>query len=296
MVLYEYKTVPTALEAIFELRRKRNPNYSLRAFARDMGKAPSSLSAILSEQQKLSPARTSVIGTKLALSKEQSDYLIALAAHSCAKTQQAKMVAKKKLSEFSLDSPLVRVSQEQHEIYGSWEALAIVEALKLTFAKRTLDWLAATIGTTVPVIEKYCDVLIKHNFIERDPDGLTFSVIKDRSSSVDPAKNIPTPQSTIRQFHASILQQATSALDEQPLSERDISAIIYAGSAASTNEVKEAIKNFRRALMASGEASPEKDSVYCLSVQWFKLGESPTKKLSRPASRVPREQTDKRRH
>ena len=53
------------LETEFELRRQRNPRYSLRAFARYLGTDHSTLSQILRQRRSLSPRTISKFGKQL---------------------------------------------------------------------------------------------------------------------------------------------------------------------------------------------------------------------------------------
>lgn len=54
-----------ALETEFGLRRQRNPRYSLRAFARDLGTDHSTLSQILRRRRALSPRMVQRFGQRL---------------------------------------------------------------------------------------------------------------------------------------------------------------------------------------------------------------------------------------
>lgn len=278
MLLYEYKTVDRALKALYSARKQRNPRYSLRSFAKTIQMSPSSLSSILAGKQNVSPAKMREVADKLGVTGDEQNYLVALAELSCAKSPADVKASKEKIAQFGFDSPIYQITKDQVEIYGSWEALAIIEALKISDAQRSAHWLATALEIPLKSIESICAVLTKHHFIVQHEDG-TYSCLRDHSSSEGPVKTLPPKP--IRQFHASIMQKAMIALDEQPLSERDISTMIYASSASSTPQVKQAIKEFRRALMAAGESVETKDSVYCLAIQWFKLAESPARRRDR---------------
>jgi uncharacterized protein (TIGR02147 family) len=278
MLIYEYKSIDKAMQALFAARKQRNPSYSVRAFAKTLRMSHSSVSSILSGKQNVSPGKMRSIGDLLGLSSDEQSYLVALAEWSGAKTDADRKAAKLKLAAFGLDSPIYQVTKDQTDVYGSWEALAIVEALKLTDSKRSVQWLSAAIERPVKFVESICDVLVKLNFIVEHEDE-TYSVLREHSSSEQ--GHVKLPPKPVRQFHSSVLQAAMVAIDDQPLDERDFSAVIYAASADSTPAVKRAIKEFRRAIMAAGETAESKDSVYCLAIQWFKLAESPTRKRKR---------------
>jgi uncharacterized protein (TIGR02147 family) len=270
LLIYEYNSVSAVLKKFLSDRKDRNPRYSMRAFARDLKMSPSALSEIISEVHDLSPARASEIASFLSLSAHQADYFKALADLGAAKSSAEISVARANLDRFSMQSPEVQISKEQLDIYGSWETLALLEALKLRDSARTIEWLSEATGIESTRVSELCQVLCKHEFASQDSDG-RFTALRERSSTVAPGGK--RPESTIRNFHGRILAKASEAIDEQSLSERDFSAMIFATSSKQTPEVIEAIKTFRRTVMAAGEGFDEsqKDSVYCLSVQWFKL-------------------------
>ena len=60
-----------ALETEFEIRRKRNPRYSLRAFARRLGTNHGTLSQILASQRRLTPRSIRYLGSRIGLTRAQ---------------------------------------------------------------------------------------------------------------------------------------------------------------------------------------------------------------------------------
>jgi cyanate lyase len=58
------------LKNIFQERINKNPKYSLRAFARDIGLSPSLLSMVMSGQRQLTAKQAAKISLKLKLSDE----------------------------------------------------------------------------------------------------------------------------------------------------------------------------------------------------------------------------------
>jgi plasmid maintenance system antidote protein VapI len=61
----------TILNETFSEKKKRNPNYSLRAFARDLEISASNLSTILNGKKRLSSEQACRIAVRLQFSKEQ---------------------------------------------------------------------------------------------------------------------------------------------------------------------------------------------------------------------------------
>ena len=61
------------LEAEFRRRCARNPRFSLRAFARQLGSHHATLSAVLSGRRRLTPRAIRQLGTRLGLSQVQLD-------------------------------------------------------------------------------------------------------------------------------------------------------------------------------------------------------------------------------
>lgn len=95
-----------------EERKKRNPSYSLRAFARYLKMSPSNLSTLLNARSGLSLQRALEIGEILGFSEEKMRYFCLLVEASDARCKKAKRMAQEQLHKLSIDNERQSISVE----------------------------------------------------------------------------------------------------------------------------------------------------------------------------------------
>ena len=86
------------------------------------------------------------------------------------------------------------------------------------------------------------------------------------------------PSDALKKFHSQVLKKAEEALFTQPIDERDFSATVFPVQKKDIPWAKEELKRFRRGFIERLEQAPKKESVYCLSVQFFSLNQKPMEK------------------
>ena len=87
------------LKNVMNERKAFNPNYSLRAFSRDLGVSPSRLSQVLKGSYGFSPKAAKEIVLKLNFNEEESRYFCDLVAASHAKNDKNRAASQKRIEE-----------------------------------------------------------------------------------------------------------------------------------------------------------------------------------------------------
>jgi uncharacterized protein (TIGR02147 family) len=247
-----------------ENRAQHNPNYSLRAFARDLKLSPSRLSEIFSGKQGLSPNAAQKIADCLGYSGEERERFCNLVTSVHARSRKDREVAKVRLKETENDDEIHLLRMDAFKVISDWYHLAILEMISLKWYKNDTRQLARKLGITEIQAELAIDRLIRLKLLERQGDKL----VPLKGPGLIPGG---VPSESIKKFHSQILDQGKEALVLQGIDEREFQVAIIAVDRSKLREAKEDIEKFRRKFCKRMDESPNKDGLYCLAVQFFNL-------------------------
>ncbi|WP_413287935.1 DUF4423 domain-containing protein [Bdellovibrio sp. HCB337] len=241
----------------FERRTKANPNYSLRAFARDLEIHSGTLSSILNQRRTVGAKVLTHIMKKLPLSAADK---------------------KKILSDLMTPAPVESekppvIDEEVLNIIKDWEHYAILSYLHLRKAKKAPGDMAKALRLPQAKVLRALTNLESAGLISRDGGQL-----KVTHKSFITSRGIPSP--ALREAHAQYIEKAKRALTEFSVNERDITGTTIAISSKNLPKAKELIQQFRQELseiLEQGEA----DEVFRLNIQLFPLTHKKTAEISK---------------
>lgn len=252
------------LRDVLEERCSRNPRYSMRAFARDLGISVSRLSHILKGRFGLSRNSAEEIAKKIGLNNQETQYFCALVESKHARAYAKKEAAKKQLEDFVDYYQALNV--DNFKVISDWYHFAIMElTLVQNFRSDTL-WIAKVLGISQYEAAQAIDRLLNLELLEIEKGKL-------KLTGQFFAGGAGTPSEAIRKFHTQFLEKAQKALVFQSVQERDFSAVILAVDSSRVDEARQDIKKFRNKFDKKFSASDRKDSVYGLGIQFFKMNE-----------------------
>lgn len=243
--------LPKVLQEELLRRCKKNPKYSLRAFAKALGVDASLLSKILRGSRVPGRKVAETIVQRLDLKPEERIKLFG-------STQPTGASAANGYQQLSLD---------HFHVIADWYHYAIFELFAVTGFKPEPRWIAARLGISVSEARLALERLERLEIIEKDKTG-RYRRVTDHITTVGNAFTA----SAFRKLQKQILKQALSALEEIPMNHRDQSSLTVAMRADRIDDVKLKIKTFRRELCEFLERDDERDSVYQLSVSFFPTG------------------------
>lgn len=248
----------------FRSRRSRNPHYSLRAFARDLGMPASKLSQNLRGLCGISVAKAEKIAAKLQMRDDEKQLFLALVESQHARSRVARQQAQASLQKIR-EEKLDEMSLETFSTIRDWYHMAILEMTDIKGFRPDPEWIAAKLGLPADIVREAVQRLqnLELLLIEGDTWRQTHAELELPSG---------VPSRTIREHHKQILTKAIVALDQVAVERRDYSSQTFAFDHNNLNEVKNMIREFQRKL---GKLSHQgtKDSVYVMSMQLFPLVE-----------------------
>lgn len=259
------------LKRVFDLRRTRNPAYSLRSFARDLKLSPASLSKVLSHQQGLSTLKAKQIASDLQLeTREQSRFVDSVVAtHSRSETDRKK--AEIRLLQYQQETK-PEIEEGAFRVISDWYHLAIVELTRVEGFQPHATWIADTLGISEAEAQRAVERLLSLELLKWEGDRLI-----DAQGFAATASD--KQSEAIRNFHHQVLRKAIESIEGQSMENRDLSAIVLAFPKSEIPSVKKWIKTFRRNVDARITSSKKKpDSVYALAIQFFELSSSKEKR------------------
>lgn len=257
---YDYRE---ALKAELERRVSRNSRYTLRSFARDLQISVSSLSLILSKKQGLSLKSAFAIARSLKLEKTEHDIFIESIKSQHARAPKDRIGANEKLK-----SLLNKHRQTEYRIISfkqitRWYHFAITEYLRTHPSTKEME-VSQALSLNIDIVQDSIQKLLEVGVLS-----------KSRSRWIIKAEIISlvseTPSRIIRDLHHEIIQKASESIDQQDISERDLSSLLFSFDSKDFLAIQNKLKEFRRELLREYSSSSESSEVYCLSQQFFKI-------------------------
>ena len=230
-------------------RCRKNPNYSLRAFARALKIDSSSLSAILNEKRKVSPKIAKKLLDELGVDPATKQKIIT----SMVGLEDAAPPA----AEF------VEMEMEKMRVIADWEHFAILALLETDDCKHSVSWISNKLDIGTGTVMEALSRLEKVGMLKKE-NGKWLTTGASLTTSTD----IPDP--SLRKHHQQYIEKALFSLENHSVEERDITGITMAIDQRRLPEAKKMIRNFRRQLCKFLEGG-EQDRVYRINLQLFPI-------------------------
>lgn len=232
----------------FELRRQRQPTYSLRAFARDLQMSPGTLVDFYKGRMGFSKGRIEFIGQQMQMTEEQVrhfwDLLESKFARSLPKRNAARSRALRRINHGPSPQKL-----EAFEALGNWYHLAMVELIDLDERLANPATLARALNLSV----------------REARDAL------DRLYLIDSLACEEIPEKVQHQLHAQALGLADQALEQQSNSERINTSQFVSVDSKDLPEISKALQLAVESALRPYIEKNKRNAVYCLNTQFFKI-------------------------
>lgn len=262
------------LNDCFRARQHKNKSYSLRAYARDLGLHPSTLSAVLHKKRGLPWSQGIMICEKLRLKKNER--------HSFLKSlHQQKFWQFPKTLDF-LNSKTTLSESSYFKVIAEWEYFAVLTLFDTTGFKGTVMNITENLGISKSRVLEVISILVQLNLLtdqggqfKKNPQG-SFKTTEDILSKA------------LQLAHLQELELAKQKLAITPVDLRDYSSNCMAINRAQLPKAKQLIREFRKNMEALLEKGCRKD-VYLLSIQLFPLSERSKTNSSKTKKRTEHE-------
>ena len=230
-MIFDSHSVQEFLYGELDQRIQNNPQYSQRAFARDLQVSPGALSEILHGQRPITAKFILKLKKALGLSTVEVNHLLSLLGEEGLGGERAILRGQKK----ELSSQLFRVISE-------WYHFAILNLMDLKKFKWRADWISHKLGVSFVQARSAMKRLEEIEMVERKGKQ-----IRPSHDFVYSSEDIPS--SAIRKYHREMLEFCIAALETQNIEKRSILGTGMAIKKSDLPKLKKEISDFHKKIL-----------------------------------------------
>lgn len=268
--VFQYSDPRAYLSDAFSEIRARRPQFSLRAWAKQMGfKNHSLLHFLMTGKRPIRSRHMKYLVRGLRLTPDEQRYLETLVLLQSAQSPSEKLIYENLMREVRPEAASATVDVDAFATISAWYPMAILEMTQLRDFQEDPVWISKRLGhrITTGEIREALERLQRLGLLTRDASG------RLQKTHV----RLTTPKThgseAIRRHHKEILSLATESIEAQSPQERVLNSCAMTVNSERLPEALELITKFRKDLAALME-SASGDQTYELSVQFFRLTES----------------------
>ncbi|MBC7371273.1 MAG: TIGR02147 family protein [Bdellovibrionaceae bacterium] len=252
------------LKTEYLVRARTRPSYSQRAFARDIGLSPSALTDYFKGRIRLTSGRIAQVSKSIGLTTEQRQHWVDLVEMKYAKTPDVKKISELRVNA-RIQSQNHSITVDQFKLISEWFHTAYLELIKMDAVKYSDVKLASgALNIPVQTLRVAVKRLEKAGLLKENVEGL-FQVLSF------PKSGDGAPSIAVRQFQTQMIKKALAAVDEQSLGRSFTETIMVALPEVEAKKIFADLQTLALRYLEPHRMSKtsEKDSLYCLSLQFF---------------------------
>lgn len=247
----------TKIKEDLSLRQRQNPHYSLRAYARDVGLHPSTLSKIIKGIRPLPLKNSKILIEKMNLGPKERTLFMESLLQSKVRLDQIKLEASDE--RFMLD-------ESYYKVIAEWEHFAILSLFDLNNFVPSVEGISDRLGITENRAEVVLNNLLTCGLVARSEEG---TLVKTHAS-VRTTEDISSQ--AIKEGHRDALEMGKDKLDKIAVELRDFSEVTISTDPDKLAEAKTIIREFRQK-MSKLLRDGNRREVYQLAIQFYPLTE-----------------------
>lgn len=235
------------------LRTAKNPNFSARAFAKQLEVEPSSLTQIINGKRPLTDKMCRRLGKKLEMSPDE---MLSL------------MGTQKETKEESF-SKFTNLSVDHFKVIADWYHYAILELTALKHFQADPKWIAKALGISIHETKAAIERLLRLEYLEITPEGKWLDTLGDANNL---GNEFTAP--AMRKMQKQVLNKAIQALDNTPYEERVQTSMTLPVSKKKMKEAKKRILDFIEDLDHFLKTGEDCDEIYNMSFSLYPISET----------------------
>ena len=264
-MLLEQKDYRSYLKWALADRIARNPSYSLRSFARQLGIHHSMLVQVFQNKKRLSVDRAHLVAHRLELQGKEYEYFCLLVEIEKAKANEQKAHLLKRLQEIKPTSKARDLGIEHFQLISEWYHLPILQMVGVPLFIFTPENIAKKLSIHKLEAELAIERLVRLELIEKDQTG-NYKKTDSRLLTIS-----KTPQDALRKYHKQMLLKAIDSLTEQTPQEKWVGSETFAFDSKRLPEANEIIEQFFDRMVQLSSKGENSDHIYHLSTSFFRI-------------------------
>lgn len=266
--VFEFTDFREFLRQLFEFKKATVPTFSHRNFARMAGFAsPNFLKLVIDGQRNLTNASIAKVARGFKLKKAERDYFENLVYMNQAPDHLEKNHYYQKLIAMKTPKSMKLLENAQYDYFSKWYLPVLRELVMFDGQTATARDLAERLSPKVgeKEVQAALDQLEHLGFIFKDENG-RWQQSEQILATAPEVKSL-----LIANFHHEMINMADAAIDRYPADKRDISAITLSISQTDIPEIKNRIREFRKAMLKEFICDSNPDQVIQVNIQMFPL-------------------------
>jgi uncharacterized protein (TIGR02147 family) len=253
-------------EFFLECSRK-NPQFSLRAFAKRLAISPSGLSQILANKKKLSLERAHDFAARLGLAESEIDYFLLLVQADATKKKELKAELFAKINtQFPQKTVSFNLTVDQFKMISEWYGIVILEIIGGLGSQWSAEKIAHYLALRKTEVELMIDRLARLELIERTATGY-------RRIAGHVAVESPVANDAIRKFYRNCIPKIEESISQQSPQEKVIGAEHFAFDPSQIDEVRAATHEYFDRLLKISKKGKNKTEVYQAFVNVYRTNQ-----------------------
>lgn len=262
MDVFSYDDYRDIIQQAFKDHTRTSCQSSMSSFARKISLSPSRLSDVLVGRNGLSSESALKVGQRLGLNARDCEYFVNLVALEHSRSRRGRLIASEKIEAMRKEDPYKVYGPDSFHLLAKWYYMAILEIVDYSKEKIDFKALAKSLGI--------CEIEVRGGLSRLMGAGLIRSSGELLEKSSRRFFKVKTSSDQIKRFHRSLLEKAKSALFSQQTTEREFITTFLPIQKSRLPELKIRLEEIRREFVASTN-DHDKDSLYCLSIQFYNL-------------------------
>ncbi|MGE3611172.1 MAG: TIGR02147 family protein [Bacteriovoracaceae bacterium] len=265
-MIFEHQNYKTFLKTTLAEKIAKNPSYSLRSFAQQLGVSHAALSQVFKGEKNFSFERAMDIATKLNLKDKEREYFCLLVQYEAAKKIEVRSEIRERLNRLRPVGEVQDLNLDIFKVISDWYHFAILALIRLD-KPLPPEFIADQLGISSIEAEAAIERLDRLNLIEKLGDH-RYIRTKNRILAQSDTSN-----SALNKFNKQMLMKSLESIEEQNSEERITGSETFILSPEKFSEAKrltyEYLDKFDE-LSADGRKG-EEGEVYHVHVNCFKL-------------------------
>lgn len=263
----EQLAIQAKIRSHFAQLQRKNPAFSLRAFALKLDISPSALSEIMAGKRNISKKMAEKLLDRMYLDPQESGEIKKLFDNKAnAQTEEAAADNKSVLQKYKKNINFLKLSSDQFNVISEWQHFALLSLMETKDFQSDIDWMAQRLSISVTEVQKTLQRLTDLNLITKKYNR--YVPTNESLITSDDVSN-----QAVRKSHYEDLKLAEKVLDHCPVELRDFTAVTVAADKTKILEAKQMIREFQDRLTQFLEDG-EKSEVYKLTFYMYPLSHS----------------------
>lgn len=258
------------LRSELDLRQRRNPGYSLRAFARDLNLGPSTLCEVLAGRLGLSRGRAEQVSSMLNLDSENKTHFLDLLEAEFGRKVEDSKAARWRIQKRMQDQP-AHLALGSFAVISEWYHFPILELIELDEKFQQPKAIAKALGLKLKVVQEALARMQRLDLLRREGNKL---IVTDTMTFTGDE----VPSQAIRQAHSQMLDLAQKALVDCKMDDRDNLSIFISVPKDKIAEFQQELRTALTSVANKYAALPSKDSIAAVTYHTFPIYEGPAVK------------------